>query len=101
MSDFKRDLEQIMEFLKSPSPLGRFEREKETEYRVLQAEVENTGRILAKAQYVANMRQVEHVLASAKLKAFVEGEELDRDMVANIETDIANFTTELKEGKWS
>lgn len=101
MSDLKKDLEQITEFLKSPSPLGRFEREKETEYQVLKAEVENTGRILAKAQYVANMRQVEHVLASAKLKAFVEGEELDTYMVANIEADIANFTTELLEGKWS
>lgn len=101
MSDLKKDLEEIEAFLLQPSPLGRFAREKTPEYLVLKAVVENTGRILARAQYVCNMRQVEHALATAKLKAFVNGEELDKDTVDNIECNIANFITEMKKGVWN
>ena len=100
MSDFKKDLEQITAFLAEKSPLGAFQRQEEPEYQVLKSEVENTGRILAKAEYVYNMRKVQHMLATAKLQAFVAGEELDMDTVANIEADIANFITELKDGVW-
>lgn len=101
MSSLKDDLKQIQDFLAQPSPYGRFCREKEPEYALLKCEVENSGRILAKAQYVSNMRQVEHVLATAKLKAFVDGEELDKDIVDAIEADIADFIVELKNGVWN
>lgn len=94
------DFKEIMDFLSSPSPLGRFKREDESEYKLLKLEVENTGRILEKAQYVANMRKVEHFLAVAKLKAFVDGVDLDKDTVADIESSVANFIIELKEGVW-
>ena len=61
MSDFKKDLEQITAFLAEKSPLGAFQRQEEPEYQVLKSEVENTGRILAKAEYVYNMRKVQHI----------------------------------------
>lgn len=101
MSDIKKDLEQIEAFLKQKSPLGAFARQEEPEYHVLKAEVENTGRILAKAEYVKNMREIQHHIASLKLQAFVSGEQLPKNKIEAIEADIANFITELKEGKWS
>lgn len=101
MSDLKKDIEAIEAFLKSPSPLGRFAREKEPVYQFLKNDVEYTGKVLAKAQYVAAMREVEHRFAVAKLQAFVNGEELPKEVVEKIDADIKVFITDLKEGKYS
>lgn len=98
MSDFKKDLEAIEEFLKSPSPLGRFERQKEPMYQILKNEVEYTGKVLAKAQYVVAMRDVQHRLAMAELQAFVNGEELPKEEVEKIKADIAVFTADFMKG---
>lgn len=100
MSDLKKDLAEIEAFMNTPSPLGMFKRKDEPYYDVLKAEVENTGRILAKAEYVANMRKIEHFVATAKLNAFINGEELPKEKFDEIEANIANFITELKEGVW-
>lgn len=100
MSDIKKDIQEIEDFLKSPSPLGKFERMKAPEYELLKVEVENSGRILQKAQYVASMRAVEHKLACAKFDAFVQGVELPKKKIEAIEADIQVFISELKDGVW-
>lgn len=101
MSDLKTDLEQIEAFLRQKSPLGAFARQDEPMYNNLRAECEYTGRVLAKAEYICKMREIEHKLAVMKLNAFVAGEELPKKKVEAIEEEISNFTTELKEGKWN
>lgn len=100
MSDLKKDLEAIEAFLAQPSPLGRFERQKEPLYQILKNEVEYTGKVLAKAQYVTAMRDVQHRLAVAELQAFVNGEELPKEEVEKIKADIEVFITDEKEGKY-
>ena len=101
MSDLKKDIAEIEAFFNTPSPLGAFKRKDEPYYKVLKSDVEYTGRVLAKAEYVANMRKIEHFVATAKLNAFVNGEELPRDKFDEIEANIANFITELKKGVWN
>lgn len=100
MSDFKKDLEQIEAYLSQPSPLGSFARRDEPMYDVLRREVEDTGRVLAKAEYVYNMRNIQHRLATAKLEAFVKGETLPRKKIEQIEESISVFISELKSGVW-
>lgn len=101
MSDYKKDLEEIEAFLSSPSPLGEFARRDEPFYQVLRREVESTGRVLAKCEYVYNMRLIEHRLATVKLEAFVKGITLPKDQISVIEEEISNFITEHKKGVWS
>lgn len=101
MSDLKKDLEQIEAYLAQPSPLGKFARQDEPKYQVLKNEVENTGRILAKAEHVCAMRKIAHMLATAQLQAFINGEELPKKKVEAIQESLNVFTTEFFEGKWS
>lgn len=101
MSDLKKDLEQIEAYLAQPSPLGKFARQEEPTYKVLRSEVEFTGKILAKAEHVVAMRKIAHMLATAELQAFINGEELPKKKVEAIKESINVFITELKEGKWS
>lgn len=98
---FDEDVKKIEEFLASPSPLGNFERMKETEYKVLQSECEYTGKQVAICEYVLSQKKAIHQYSVAKLKAFVEGVELDKNVVSDIEERISNFESDLKGGKYA
>lgn len=96
-----KDFEQIEAFLASPSPLGEFQRKDEPLYQMYVREVEYTGKVLAKAEYVKTMREIEHFLATYLLKCFVQGVEPDKEKVDMIKEKIEVFTEELKKGVWS
>lgn len=101
MSDFQKDFKAIEDYLNSPSPLGEFKRREEPMYKVLKSDVEYSGLILAKSEHVYNMRKIQHALATAELKAFVEGVSLDNDFLKKCKEKILDFEEELKKGVWS
>lgn len=101
MSNLKKDLEEISLFLQSKSPLGAFAREKEPEYEILKKDCEVTGRCLAKAQYVAQMREIEHKFAVLKLQSFVSAVPLDDSLVEEVKEQISNFTTDYMKGLYN
>lgn len=101
MSDLQKDFKAIEDYLNSPSLLGEFKRKDEPMYQVLKSDVEYTGRVLAKAEHVYNMRNIQHIVATAELKAFVDGESLDKNFIQNVKEKISDFEEELKKGVWN
>lgn len=97
MPTLKEEVKKIEEYMSQKSPFGNFKRSEEPYFRILQRDVENSGRQVAYYEYILNQKKAIHAFDQLKLQAFLNGEEIDKKSLASIEEKIAVFEEELSQ----
>ncbi|UPW41373.1 hypothetical protein [Dipodfec virus UA06Rod_21] len=98
MSDLKKDVQAIEEFLSQKSIYGNFTKKDEPEFEYLCRALNKAGVELAKAQELCTFRELVMRFHNAKLDAFIHGIEIDKTLIEAIEEKIAIYIEQTKQG---
>lgn len=101
MSEFRKDLIEIEDFLSSVSDYGKFERRKDPEFLTLKCMWERAQRDLARQQFVCMQFERMCQFYFSRMIAMVEDKPLDTAALEKVEEQIAVFLTKLKNGDYS